>query len=294
MKKLNLLFFLVLGTILTIMSVSLIFGAVTVVSPVENAIIGGNITMNVSGTALVNCTFYLRSSSVNQTDWVKVGDFKNTSNSNGSVLGSYITSRAIEDSNNYEFNATCKNNTDVFHEGTRTGITIDNTIPTAPVSLSPINRNTLSSSSTQTFSATVNDNETTGCTYTIYRGGGTSDGTSGTATYSTTSCSFTKAFTTSNDNGLWLWTITASDGSNTSISNAELQVNLPGSGGGLPGTPTTDNQADCISKGYSWSNGVCYQVVGGNPYPIISNQIMWIGALIILIFIVIFVFNKVK
>lgn len=145
-----------------------------------------------------------------------------------------LDSTTVQDGTDYTFKCSLFNGTD-YVNATRTGITIDNTIPQAPT-LSPVNYYEITSTTTQTFTGTVVDENTTSCTYTIYRQGSSSDSksASGSGTYATTSCTFSKTFTNSEDNGVYYWTVTASDGTNTTSSSTnQYIVNLPGGGGGV-------------------------------------------------------------
>jgi hypothetical protein len=181
------------------------------------------------------------SASTANSSWSVLGFFENETADATYVNGTF-NSTVLEDSNDYIFNATCRNQTNFLHQGTRSGITIQNTVPTAPVITTHSNLQVISTTGTQTFSSTVTDARTTGCTYTIARGGATSgdDYTSGTATYSATTCSFTKAFSTTTDNGEWYVITTASDGTDTTNSVTTIvSVQLPASNGGLPASVGT-------------------------------------------------------
>lgn len=272
---------------------------VNFILPTNGQSISQNMTIQIVNVTSVfnqinNCTLYIKSPSTANSSWVDMGTFLNTTLSY--VNGTYNTTY-LEDSNDYTLNATCRNQSNDIGYKTIT-ITVDNTIPIAPSSLSPANNEVISTSGSQTFSSTVTNSKTTSCTYTIARGGATSgnDYTSGTATYSASTCSFTKTFTDSNDNGEWYWKITASDGTNTTNSATNIvSAQFAGGGGGLPGTPTQDDQATCQSLGsnYVWSNGVCY-MVNSNPNSQSNNLIWWIIGIIIAIVVVVFIAKSVK
>jgi hypothetical protein len=233
MKK-NMLLICMIGLML-VLSICFISASVTVVSPGASATLSGTALLNASGVNLMNCTFYAKSSSTANSTWSSLGFFANLTQNANAINGTF-NSAGLEDSNDYIFNATCRNQTNSIHDGTRSGITIDNTSPTAPT-LSPSTNTLLTSSGTTTFTGTVVNRETTSCTYTIYRDGSSGDSasSSGSGSYSGASCTFTKTFTNSNDNGNYLWTVTASDGTNTTSSSSfTYQVQIPGSGGGLP------------------------------------------------------------
>ena len=230
------------GVFVSILSVILaifLMGAVsaTLITPASSSTISGTVVLNATNSdlpAMDNCTFYAKSSSTANSSWNKLAVILNVSNE--ASLNTTFNSNSLQDSNDYIFNATCMNITKSITSLLNTGITIDNTIPQAP-SLSPASTTILTGVTTQTFTGTVTDSNTTGCTYAIGRGGtsgSSSDTSSGSATYSTTSCTFDKTFSTSSDNGLWTWYITASDGTNSSTSQNTINVQLPASSGGLP------------------------------------------------------------
>jgi hypothetical protein len=239
-NKYLLAMYLLLGVAL--LSVANAEGSVTVVAP--SGTVAGTAVLNATGTSILNCTFYAKSASTANSTWTAIGTFVNGTSLG--VNGTYATG-GLEDSNDYIFNATCRNSTNSIHDGVSSAVTIDNTVPQAPNSLSPATNTLVTSAGAQTFTTTVVDRNTTGCTYVIGRGGITAgDATSGTATYATTSCSFTKTFSTQTDNGLWYWKVTATDGTNTTgstINTMNVQIapaggSLPGDGGDTDGTST--------------------------------------------------------
>ncbi len=179
------------------------------------------------------------------TDWI--------TNTTDLMLNGTLDSTAFEDGTDYTFKAQLFNGTDYLNS-TVSGVIINNGVPTAPT-LSPADLTTVTSSGTQTFTGTVVDADTTSCTYTIYRGGSTADGEAGTGSYSGTSCTFTKAFSSTADNGVWHWTIIASDGTDTTSTTAKLNVNLVGAGGGyLPLITGADSASEKGSKAWIfWS-----------------------------------------
>ena len=229
---------------------------ITIVTPAVSGTLTGatalfNVTL-ITGYEAENWTsvrIYLHSASLTAnttealaTDWV--------TNETDLILNGTLDSTVFEDGNDYIFKAQLFNGTDYLNV-TRTGITIGNTEPTAPT-LSPADLTTRTTSGTQTFTGTVVDAETTSCTYTIYRAGSPSDGTSGSGVYSGTSCTFTKTFSTSADNGVWWWTVTASDETDTTSSSTyKYNVNFPGSGGGLI-VPLTIDDDDFFQEGNGW------------------------------------------
>jgi len=206
---------------------------VTLVAPASSGVLSGT-------TALLNATidsapgenwttayFYAKSSSTANSSWSLIGTF---SNDTEVIFNGTFNSNILQDANDYQINVTIFNGTHRISK-VNTGVIVDNNVPTAPT-LSPADLSSVTTATTQTFTGTVVDAETTSCTYTIYRGGSSSDGVSGSGSYSGSSCTFTKAFLTSADNGVWWWTITASDGTNSTATSAKLNVNLVGSGSG--------------------------------------------------------------
>lgn len=207
------------------------------VSPVASGVVRDLIALNVSNASgfnqMVNCTFYAKSAvKTGNTTQAALGTFDNESIR--AVYGTFNTSTTLEDGNDYIFNATCRNKTNDVTDRLISSVVIDNGVPTVPT-LSPATDTLITTATAQTFTGTVVDAKTTSCTYVIGRGGvstTSADTTSGTATYSSTTCTFSKTFSTQTDNGNWYWTITASDESNTSTSTGLLQVNIPPVGGG--------------------------------------------------------------
>lgn len=214
-----------------------------VVAPATSATVSGTFILNATNASLpdmVNCTFSAGSTLTANTS-VVLGTFTNATSNPLNINGTF-DSTTLEDANNYIITAVCTNSSNSQTTSTSTGVTIDNTIPQAPSSLSPSDKTVKTTAGAQTFSSTVTDANTTSCTYWISRNHATSgaDYITGTGTYSGSTCSFSKTFSTSADNGVWTFGLTASDETNsTSSSENELQVNLPGSGGGyIPGTPS--------------------------------------------------------
>lgn len=225
---------LILGLFL-ISFASAAVGTTTLSSPASSATINGTAILNATITNVANnftCSFYAQSTSTSNSSWVILA-----SSVNGTTINANTTfnTKGLQDSNDYSFNATCSNNTNKWSGGVNTNIVINNSIPTAPASLTPANLNVITASGSQTFSSAVVDVNTTSCTYIIGRGGtstSSADTTSGTATYSASTCSFTKTFSSSSDSGNWYWYITASDGSDTASSSVNnLQVQLAPVGG---------------------------------------------------------------
>lgn len=222
-----------------IFGLALISSAPTLVSPASSGVISGTYTLNVTnGTMneIINCTFYAKSTSTANSSYVAISTLATNESASDYDINITFDSTILEDSNDYSVYATCANDTLVQNTSVTTGVIVDNTIPQAPT-LSPSSNSASPQTSAvyQTFSGTVTNANTTSCTYVIARGGATSgnDYITGSATYSASTCSFTKAFNTTTDNGDWIWYITASDETNTTeSSHNNFVVNLPGSGSG--------------------------------------------------------------
>lgn len=267
-----------LALVMTFVLVSLVSftSAITLLTPASSGKISGTYWFNVSlnGADLVNqvgmwnCSINLKSASLTaNSTYTLVGNLStNVTNGIGTNVsqGAFSLSNKYEDANDYIVNVTCSNDTTKFAQTTTSGITVDYTVPVAPSSLSPADLTQITSATTQTFSGTVVDNKTTSCTYIIGRGGistDSADTTTTSGTYSTTSCSFTKTFSDTDDNGIWYWRLTASDETNTTDSGVNtIQVNIPPVGGS--GTPTTTGTGTTTSAGVS------------------SNTVLWIVGII--------------
>lgn len=215
-------------------------GTVSITTPASGATLTGAFAINVTNVSfgrMLNCTFTLGSVSTGNTS-VSAGIFLNDTLFR--VNGTY-TGTQVEDSNDYVLTASCRNTTNNEATATATGLIIQNTYPEYPTITAPTAGSQITSAQTVTFSSTVTNRKTTGCTYSIGRGGATSGGdySSGTGTYSSASCSFTKAFSTSADNGKWYFTLTASDGTDTNASSSNFDVAITPVSGGLPGGETS-------------------------------------------------------
>lgn len=241
---------------------------VTIVTPASaGSLVGATAPFNISlvtGYEAENWTsvrIYLQSAGLTAnttealaTDWV--------ANETDLILNGTLDSTVWEDGNDYIFKAQLFNGTDYVNK-TVTGITIQNTVPQAPTITSHSNHQVISTTGAVTFSFTVTDANTTSCTYSIARGGATSGGDyySGAGTYSGSTCSFSKTFSGSVDNGAWYVSTTASDGTDTTASgNTIVDVNIPANSGGLPGgdsgTGGDDTGGDSDSNLIWWIIGI--------------------------------------
>ena len=238
MKANKTLFVFLLASVFLLTMVSAV--PVLVAPATGGTLTGASAVLNATNgtvTEMLNCTWYASSASTANSSAVSIGAQTNESAS-ATNINMTFDSTILEDSNDYVVYATCFNSTGSETTTSATGVIISNTNPTAPT-LTPADQTTVTATGTQTFTGVVVDATTTGCTYTIYRGGSPSDGDSGTAVYSTTSCTASKAFSTTADNGVWWVTMTATDGTNTASTTNKINVNLPGLGGGSLPLDTT-------------------------------------------------------
>lgn len=147
--------------------------------------------------------------------------------------GSMVTND-FEDGSDYTLTFTCHNST-TKHGGsnstsaiTVSNVVIDNGAPTVPTSLSPAD-GTVDTDGDVTFSATVSGENTTACTLTFDPGRGSSIPAIGTAmVHSGDSCTLSADRLQASNAGYY-WTVTASDGLNsTSDDYNKLQIDTGG------------------------------------------------------------------
>ena len=194
------------------------YGGVTFVNPLASSTVVGTYVFNITNSsgfsAMANCTIYAQSSLTANSSWVEIAIITNeTSIAETPVeVNGTVNSAVIEDANNYEINATCWNITGDIADGTISSVIIDNTVPTAPSSLSPSDL-ALQTNDTVTFSTTVTNAETTSCV--LYFDGINPGATSYSMTYSTNTCSHTISNLPYQS---YKWYVRASDESNTTDS----------------------------------------------------------------------------
>ena len=254
-KKISFVFLTLFALMFTFAFVSAV--PVLVAPATGGTLSGASAVLNVSNGTLseiLNCTWYASSVSTANSTAVSIGASTNETAS-ADYINMTFASTILEDSNDYVVYAQCFNATDNETTASATGVIISNTNPTAPT-LSPADLTTKTTSGTQTFTGTVVDATTTGCTYTIYRGGSPSDGNSGTGSYSGTSCTFTKTFSSTVDNGVWHWTVIASDGTETASTTAKFNVNLVGAGGGYLPLTVDGDSTNGDGNAWGWIIGV--------------------------------------
>lgn len=183
----------------------------TFVTPGASASISGssyvvNVTSNLA--AFQNCS--ITASSVLTGDSLAATWLYNSTTTNANAT---IDTTALEDANDWIFAGTCYNSTGTSEAITsRTGITVDNTVPTTPTSLTPT---TSTDKSSISISSTVTGSRTTSCTVTL---SSTYHTETNTMTHSGNTCSATVDLPGSGD---YSYTVTASDETNTSTSAAQ-------------------------------------------------------------------------
>lgn len=223
--KLNICLFLITTVLLSVMTVMAATKlTVTIDSPAADGKLysssesTANVSVTVAGQAggacSFNCTVFAKSSLSANSTWTLVinGTASAIRNASDTVWNATFNTAMIEDANDYIINATCFNGTAGDHgEDTNTGITIDNTAPTAATSLYPTGTVT---NQTFRFGGTVTDSETTSCTI---RFDGTNPGLSSyTGTYSGSSCYYAATLVPEQT---YKYYVRASDGTNTTDSS---------------------------------------------------------------------------
>jgi hypothetical protein len=193
--------------------VGFVSATVTLVTPATSGTVTSNTTtMNATNSSSfgypVNCTFWAQSTSTANSSYVAVGTFTNYT-AGALFINGTLNSTYLEDSNDYQFKASCWNISGVTQENSSatTGITVENTVPTAPTA-TPADKSTDTDGSI-TFTGTVVGRETTGCTLFF------TDKNPGSKSYSMThsgsSCTYAL---TGIPEQTYSWIIQASDGTN--------------------------------------------------------------------------------
>ena len=164
--------------IILIISIQLSLTSAALLTPSNDAIISGRTSINISKGVQTSyngnwsCDLYAGSTLTANTTWTRVNMSDGTSalsihnntagaSGNGTLhINSTFLSQTLEDANNYVFNITCMNNTEIIQVNTTTGITIDNTVPAAATAISPTGTQI---NKTMTFVSTVTNSQTTSC-----------------------------------------------------------------------------------------------------------------------------------
>lgn len=270
MKQKNLVFSLLFLSVFLFSITSVLALTVTLDAPAASSTVSGaninlSVTTDFSTADTWNCTIYAQSTLTANNSWAVLTEINTISNSTNTIWNSTFDSSILEDANNYIFNATCLNSTTTADD-TNTGITVDNTSPTAPSAPSPANLGSISVSGTQTFTQTVVGVNTTSCTFSINRNRQTSgpDVITGTSTHTGDTCSFTKTFSSSGDNGNWCWKQIASDETDTATSSEScVSVSLPPAAGGLPaGTFTQGDDGVILAADTEGDSNLIWWILG--------------------------------
>lgn len=233
MKKINKFLSLVFITVFLI-AIPAISAAVTITlnAPASSSTVRGITTFNTTVTGLdvtngnlVNLTYYVKSASVNDTGWVKIGSNNSLNMTNQTVGNQTITkidlTGRIEDANDYIFNVTILNDTasGFLDDVTNTGITVDQSAPSTPTILTPTDDST-DEDGTFVFNVSVAGANTTGCTL-YFDGVGPGD-SSYAMTHLGSACYYSA---TRIPEQTYNWYVTATDGTNTSTSSTwNIQV----------------------------------------------------------------------
>ena len=280
--------------VLTSIIYSLILVSGGLVNPATDSTVGGsavilNATNQTTGfnqlMNMTNCSFYAQSLTTGNSSWV----FLNvTGNSTGtvasnSIINTTFDSRILEDSRDYQFNATCRNVSNSNGVGASSnilqGITIDNTRPQTATSLSP-SGGSVNTSSTVGVSSTVVAGNTTMCTLNFV---GTNPGN---PTYNMTHSGALCTFTLNNvADQTYIYFIRSSDGlNNTDTSEATFRVST--ANGGTTSSPSQGTKVSDAGKGFYTIAGEDFLGTGIN-----NNTAIVIG---IVIFIVLVIYFKRK
>lgn len=211
------------------------YAATTFVTPGASATITGasyavNITTSDLGN-LLNCS--ITGSSALTGDSLSLTTFTNESGGATTVNGT-IDTTTLEDATDWIFAGNCYNASSPINSSTitsRTGVTVDNTVPTAPSSITP---STSKNKGSIAVSSTVTGARTTSCTITATSSYHTQTET---MTHSGNTCSKTISLPGS---GSWILTLIASDGTNTTSATSNLKVDESKSIGST--TPTTTSK----------------------------------------------------
>lgn len=270
---------------------SLLFGLILVMTilPMVSALATANVTMatpvasgTLSGSAAVfNCSLDAGFEGENWTS-VRVS-FQSaalTGNTTETTFTSWITNTTtydlngtvdttvVEDGNDYTFKCQVFNGTN-YVNATRTGITIDNTIPQTPSSLSPA-ASSVDTDGDITFSGTVTGANTTSCT--LFFDGANPGSTSYSMTHTGNTCTYAA---TGIPEQTYSYYIRASDETNTTDSaTTQIQVDKKTSSGNAALLAEQNNLQSEGGAEFS----VVDSTLGGIP--------IWVIALIVVLLVI--------
>jgi len=208
-------------------------GTVTMVNPassqyVGNAAVGGEMRLNATQDFNATwCAFRVYSTSTaNSSTTLAVRNVTkdHTDAASNNSVNASINVRFFEDANDYVALAICENITsaEVYTSASTTGITLDSTVPDVPTV------NTVAGYTDDdgalNFNATVLGNQTTGCTLRFIGTVPTGVGASVTITETSGDNLCTRAVSGPVGNGVFTYTFTANDGTNTSAETTAQQT----------------------------------------------------------------------
>lgn len=210
---------LVITGLVLLFALAFVSAVPTLVTPATSGSVTGstqafNVT-NSSMTETINCTIYAFSVSTANSSAVSLGLLTNNTAHDFDISGA-LSTKVIEDSNNYQFYAICANATAIQTSATNTGITVNNTVPSAPTAPSA----TVTGQSVS-FTSTVVGANTTGCTLTF--SGVNYGGSNQAMTHSGNTCTLSL---TNVPEQSYTWYITASDGSESSAHSSSTTTRV--------------------------------------------------------------------
>lgn len=185
-----------------------VVSATNVTLPSSSSIIGGIVSLNatLNTTSWYNITYQIQSGGLTaNTSWANIC-VNLTVNSSACSFDTSV----VEDGTDYSIRA-YQDSATANIEQTSSSLRVDNTVPTAPTDLTSASQ----TSSSFTLSSTVTGSRTTSCTM-AWSGSSPLGGSVPSGTHSGNTCSFS---ITSANEGDYGYTVTASDGTNTTTSS---------------------------------------------------------------------------
>jgi len=253
----------ILAFLLILSSILMVSATVTLSNPVASQQITGsavlfNATNSSNFDQMENCTFYGASvNTANSSITALAVTALNTSVANHTIMIG-VDSTKLEDGNAYNVFASCWNVTAFQENSTNITVIVDNSVPTAPSSLSPV-ANSVDEDGTINFSATVTNSETTACTL-WFPNKLPASTSSYSMSYTGSSCYYNIASILDES---YDYIIQATDGLNTTNSTTtRFNVNIPTSSGFLFQDVDTDlPSASSTSKILGMNPGIFWIVL---------------------------------
>lgn len=206
---------------------------VNVTSPASSSVITGSTFLNSTIVKpTVNVTFQVQSASTATSSWTTV-----CRNLTANGTGCTWDTTGVEDASDYIIRAYSNDNTSQIGN-TVSSITIDNTVPTAPSSLTSGEQS--ANTGTVTLTGTVVNAETTTCSVTFGANGFPTSSVPS-ASYSASTCTVTLNNPSEGD---YTYTLTASDGTNTTASSSVAISIREGGSNAAPGGAVVQGIAD--------------------------------------------------